>query len=248
VSIWVGKSRRSCKLPASRFRLEPTIYLPTRRPSRSATGASTSPSSTSATSATGGVPQPSPVPWTGATLLLAIDEAHFGTPGGLEPPPNGLSLARRYLVVGGRAYVLRTALGTEATTAGPLAEANRVVSTLSLGGWRPTECPPNWPGPWTACPEADWVRRVAEGAGYRVVGDTGSSLVARGGGRSFSIWATKLAGKELSATARREKWRRLGVVEGTGVFGDEESWRWWPAQGFVFWLSAGRAQTQRLLS
>jgi hypothetical protein len=103
----------------------------------------------------------------------------------------------------------------------------------------PQECPPNWPGPWTACPEARWVRQVAERAGYRVVAETGSALVAEGEGRSFYIWATELAGKELSATAKREEWHPLGVVEGVEVFGDEREWRWWSAQGFVFWLHAG---------
>jgi hypothetical protein len=190
----------------------------------------------------GGVPVPSPVPWRDATLPLTVEETHFGTPEGLKPPPSGLSLARRYLVIDERTYVLRVAFATEESSDALVAEANGVLSTLSLSGWVPEKCPPNWPGPWTACPEADWVRRVAEQAGYRVVDETGSALVAEGDGRSFSIWATELAGKELSATARRENWRPLGVVEDTEVFGDEKDWRWWPAQGFVFWLHVGPSE------
>jgi hypothetical protein len=96
-----------------------------------------------------------------------------------------------------------------------------------------------WPGPWTACPQANWVREVAERAGYRVTGETGSALMAQGNGRSFYIWATeRAAGQDLSdgPTARKDP---LGEVEGVAVYGDESLWRWWTANGFVFWLQAG---------
>jgi hypothetical protein len=103
----------------------------------------------------------------------------------------------------------------------------------------PSRCPPDWPGPWTACPEADWVRRVAERAGYRVVGETGSALVAQGKGQSFYVWATEMAASSIAEPARAEGWRRLGVVERVDVYGDDELWRWWEAQRFVFRLQAG---------
>jgi hypothetical protein len=120
------------------------------------------------------------------------------------------------------------------------AEEGRSISGAgpSVAEWEPDECPPNWPGPWTACPEADWVRRIAETAGYRVTGDTGSALTAEGRGDGFYIWATPMPEEHRVATAAREDWARRGRVEGVEVFGDDQ-WRWWPAQGFVVWLHAG---------
>jgi len=115
------------------------------------------------------------------------------------------------------------------------AEEGRSSSGAEL---EPDECPPNWPGPWTACPEADWVGLIAERAGYRITGETGSALTAEGRGDGFNIWATPMSEKHFVATAAREAWARRGSVEGVVVFG-EDPWRWWRAQGFVFWLHAG---------
>jgi hypothetical protein len=108
------------------------------------------------------------------------------------------------------------------------------------------ECEGEWPGPWTACPRAGWVREVAERAGYRVMGETGSALVAQGKGRSFYIWATdQAAGQDLNEgpTARRGP---LGEVEGVSVYGDERLWRWWTANGFVLWFQAGPYRTSQI--
>lgn len=104
----------------------------------------------------------------------------------------------------------------------------------------PRGCPrPDWPGPWTACAEADWVRRVVQTGGYRVVGGTGSALVAEGKGRSFYVWTTRARrGVEASAAGAGHR-RRLAVVDGTPVYGDEQLWRFWVAQGFVFWVNEG---------
>jgi hypothetical protein len=110
------------------------------------------------------------------------------------------------------------------------------------------ECPPDWPGPWTACPEADWVQKVAQRAGYRVAGETGSALIAKRNGRSFYIWATEGTPEELDKAAKRESRQPLGVVEGVEVYGDESLWRWWVAEGFVIWLQAGPTADSRLPS
>jgi hypothetical protein len=111
------------------------------------------------------------------------------------------------------------------------------LSTLSVTEWRPEKCPSNWPGPWTACPEAAWVRLIAGSAGYAITGETGSALVAEGRGHGFYIWATKTADERPAATTA-EEWNRLGTVEGVEVF-DDGVRRRWVAQGFVFWLEAG---------
>ena len=110
----------------------------------------------------------------------------------------------------------------------------KVAQTLSSD-----ECPPDWPGPWTACPEADWVQQVAERAGYRISGETGSALIARGNGKSFYIWVTEATPEEIARTAKRERWQTFGTVGGVEVYGDESVWRWWVSDGFVLWLKAG---------
>ena len=113
----------------------------------------------------------------------------------------------------------------------------------------PKECPPDWPGPWTACPEADWVGKVAERAGYRISGETRSALIAKGNGRSFYIWATPAGTpKKIENAVRNEDWQPLGSVEGVQVYGDESIWRWWVAEGFTIWLQAGPIRDSRLPS
>lgn len=118
-----------------------------------------------------------------------------------------------------------------------LAAANDVLSAPSVTEWRPGRCPSNWPGPWTACPEAAWVRLIAGSAGYPITEETGSALVAEGRVHGFYIWATKTADARAAATTA-EEWNRLGTVEGVEVFDDGIRHRW-VAQGFVFWLEAG---------
>lgn len=107
------------------------------------------------------------------------------------------------------------------------------------------ECPPDWPGPWTACPEAEWVERVAERAGYRITGKTGSALIARGRGQSFYIWGFGATEQEIEQAANREAWHPLALVEGVVVYGDEDMWRWWVADGFILWLQAGPTMDSR---
>jgi len=68
----------------------------------------------------------------------------------------------------------------------------------------------DWPGPWTVCPQADWVRRVAAAAGYRTVGETGSALIAKGRGDNFYIWATQP--ERTAEEVAGETWQEIGTV------------------------------------
>jgi hypothetical protein len=99
------------------------------------------------------------------------------------------------------------------------------------------ECPADWPGPWTACPEADWVRRLVERAGYCVDGETGSALTAHGRSSRFYIWAVYAPGSD-PADVGGESARVDGVVSGVSVYGDGVR-RWWRAQDFVIYVEAG---------
>ena len=93
-------------------------------------------------------------------------------------------------------------------------------------------------GPWTTWPEAFWTRRIAEEGGYRIVSETGSALVAAGKGHEFSIWATEPE-RPIGEIASKEKWRRIATVRGVAGYGDRDLWRFWVAQGFIFWVKAG---------
>jgi hypothetical protein len=94
-----------------------------------------------------------------------------------------------------------------------------------------------WPGPWTLCPQADWVRQVVRKTEYQLAGETGSALIAEGNGRSFFIWATPVP-PSVAALARSENWTLLGRIDGSRVWGGED-WRWWVAEDHILWVSAG---------
>jgi hypothetical protein len=110
------------------------------------------------------------------------------------------------------------------------------------------ECPPDLPRLWADCPEAAWVQRVAERAGYRITGETGSALIARGKGHGFYIWGFEAAKDEIQKVAKREQWVPRAVVKGVVVYGDERSWRWWVVDGFIIWLHAGPSEDSTLPS
>jgi hypothetical protein len=145
-------------------------------------------------------------------------------------------MARLALAVFASAGVMLCAcVGEQPLTAETEATAREQIERTSISD----DCPADWPGPWTACPEADWVQQLAESAGYRVTGETGTALIAAGGGWSFYIWATKGTTRAIRRTAKREKWQVLGTVAAVEVYGDANLWRWWVANGFVVWLQAG---------
>jgi hypothetical protein len=117
---------------------------------------------------------------------------------------------------------------------------NSVLASLVVERRPDTGCArENWPGPWTACSAADWVHRVVEEGGYRVVDETGSALVAEGNGRSFYIWTTR---NPKGVAAESGNWRRLAVIDGVTVYGDDDLWRYWQAQGYVFWIQEGPSE------
>jgi hypothetical protein len=110
------------------------------------------------------------------------------------------------------------------------------------------ECPADWPGPWTACPEADWVGQVAERAGYRLTGETGSALIARGHGTSVYIWAFEATAREIAKASRQEMWEPVGRVDGVRLYGDGRLRRWWIVDDFIVWVEAGPYAHSRLPS
>jgi hypothetical protein len=106
-------------------------------------------------------------------------------------------------------------------------------------------CPrEHWSGPWSACAEAEWVRKVARSAGFRVTEETLTALVVANAEARFYLWTT---GHEVDDVLRVEAhWKNLATVAGTPVYGDDALWRWWGAQGFVFWVKEGPTEDDRL--
>jgi hypothetical protein len=81
-----------------------------------------------------------------------------------------------------------------------------------------------------------WTCRIVQHAGFRIIGHTGSSLTVEGHGAGFNIWTTRLR-RPIEAVAGHSE--PVARVRGISVFGDRTQWRYWAAQGFVFWLHAG---------
>lgn len=127
---------------------------------------------------------------------------------------------------------------------------NRVSAKTAESGYdasdqdEPRGCPSeNWPGPWAECAEADWVREVVRRAGYTTERDTGSALVASTDETGFYIWTTAGSAERVHPQAAQ-----LGAVASTPVYGDKRVWRFWSAQGFVFWTTAGPSAADGPLS
>lgn len=144
------------------------------------------------------------------------------------------------------------------------ADPNAVAAGSAQSGHDPSDqngprgCPSeSWPGPWSECAEADWVRKVVRQAGYTTGSDTGSALVASTDETSFYIWTTAGTTENL----QRGLGRRLATIAETPVYGDDEpwtvdenglptaaGWRIWSAQGFIFWTTAGPSAADGPLS
>lgn len=83
------------------------------------------------------------------------------------------------------------------------------------------------------------MRRVVQEGRYRVVGETGSALIAEGKGRSFYVWTNSARRKAEAIAAEPGNWLRLAVIDGVPIYGDDDLWRFWEAQGFIFWIQEG---------
>jgi hypothetical protein len=97
----------------------------------------------------------------------------------------------------------------------------------------PPDCDsPSYPGPWAACPEADWVRAVAYQAGYRVVGESGSAIELERPGHGLYVWTTPADGPGEPGHRRT---LADTVVTANGVRA------WWDISGLRVWVSGGPA-------
>ncbi len=96
----------------------------------------------------------------------------------------------------------------------------------------PSDCDAaSYPGPWSACPEAEWVRAVASEAGYRVVDDTGSALELRGREQNLYVWAvSSVEGVAEDGSSR--------TVAGITVTANPIR-AWWDVAGLRVWVSGG---------
>lgn len=90
------------------------------------------------------------------------------------------------------------------------------------------------------------MREILRLAGYRITTETGSALVAANDETSFYVWTTGNAAEEV--VQQEPHWQRLATIAGTSVYGDRRVWRFWSAQGFIFWIAQGPTATAVLPS
>ncbi len=185
---------------------------------------------------------------TSTAATITLDDLRF-LPADAPRVPHGHALAEGSFCFESRCVQIEVVFGRRVPASTERGQVNDLLASIlvepsarsadtSSAGEDPRGCPrPDWPGPWTACAEADWVRGVVEAGGYRVVGETGSALVAEGKGRSFYIWTTRA--RRSPAAMAVGNWRHLADVNGVGVYGDEVLWRFWEAQGSIFWVKEG---------
>lgn len=88
-------------------------------------------------------------------------------------------------------------------------------------------------GPWTYCPQANWLRRVMVAAGFEVKGDTGTALEVDTPTRRLYAWNT-LAIAPVEEVARAEGYERLGTSD---AYSDGQRLLW-EAQELHIYLSA----------
>lgn len=119
----------------------------------------------------------------------------------------------------GRFFVLFQPRGTE--------DAERGVWPTTIGDVSDCE-------PYVECPKASWLIERLGTAGFRVIGDTGAALTARGNGATFNAWTTD-GPVELPQDAGYE---RVGEVAGVEVLGDGTRLTWMAQRGRV-WVASG---------
>lgn len=90
---------------------------------------------------------------------------------------------------------------------------------------------PTYPGPWTACPQGEAVRRVIEQAGFEVFFDQGAAWhVTDHSTATFSVGVTKTPATRLRALPIVE------TLEGVPIRGYRGERLVWHAAGPAWWL------------
>jgi heat shock protein HslJ len=142
----------------------------------------------------------------------------------------------------GRYFQLEIAFGPNAPDS-VRTETLRALDSIEVTAPVPEECPADT-GPWSDpnCPEQAWVRAVIDDAGYEIIGDTGSALVARAPDTGFYVWANREERLATEPTSRQaiaaegyEPWERVGTTE---VFTDGIRAAW-TVQGMHCWIEGG---------
>jgi hypothetical protein len=136
---------------------------------------------------------------------------------------------KRAWVLGAAALLTASGCGRPDMESGPRSAVSKPAAQ-EIG-----ECEP-W---FRDCPEAQWVRRVLDQAGYRIIGDTGSVfIVASHEGGEFFFWAmdpsTHSQVRPLRDFAGSEGYRLYDEIAEVPVYGDGLRWVW-DAQGLNVW-------------
>jgi hypothetical protein len=146
-----------------------------------------------------------------------------------------------------RLFQVHVAIG-EAAPDSVTSEVEAALDSLEVAPRSTEGCPEG--GPWAhpSCPEVGWVRAILADAGYPVVGDTGSALVARADGTGVFIWTTPAdepPSEPFEETIQREGYELYGAVDGVPLFFDGTRIVW-TADGLHVWVSAGPSESDVL--
>lgn len=163
--------------------------------------------------------------WVDASLPIHIAPSDFGAFEGVESP----SEAVRWLIVDGEAVLVIVGFGVANPTGAMLAEANRVLASLTLTpppASSLTAC--EAPGEWPHSRDAAWLQRAATVAGFSVTGCTGSAWIVQRRA-SFYLWTTTTAPSDRPVETE---------IAGATIYGDHVRLAW-RAQGLTVWLEPG---------
>jgi hypothetical protein len=144
----------------------------------------------------------------------------------------------RFRGPGGRAFQTHVALGPDITDE-TRRQVQLAVGSIEITAPVPEACPYGF-GPWADpdCPEPAWVRALAEAAGHRVTGDTGSALEVEAAGHQLHLWAFIPEGdRSYADVIEGENYEPYATVNETVVFSDGVRVTW-EADGLWVWLAS----------
>jgi hypothetical protein len=156
-----------------------------------------------------------PQRWEEASLPIRVGRSDLTNIEGFASPIE----AARWLIVDGQTALVVVGFGVERPGEALIAEANRVLASLSLGGPAQVAC--EAPGEWARTRTATWLQRAATLAGFSVTRCTGSAwIVSRR--TSFYLWTSpappsahpvvdQLAGEPVYGGDVRIAWRVQGL-------------------------------------
>jgi hypothetical protein len=181
------------------------------------------------------------------TLPLTLESADFEAPfdvaENLLPQdgdvPDAHDFARRTFETNSRFFDLWVEFGKVPVPGSTLSVVNEVLASLTVDTYSPPPQPDGVCNEWSPpkdpdCSTTVWLKSLLSAAGFEPVDDPDEqTLVGVGAGARFFIWV-----QEPHGTLEEKGFPVWGVVDGTPVYGGEQTLVW-RAQGFDVWIAQG---------